>query len=146
MFSKLKLIDLLLHLFHLKYFSHAKSFPKTTNTPVLTETSAKKLIFLKLQNITLQTQFFFVKWELFIFDSIPSLKSISRTPNTFYITINTSFIWNKCQKSISLLATKVNLYNTKCFKLQTIDVLLNPFQWQKSSDAKYISRYGQGQY
>ena len=42
MFSKLKLIDLLLHLFHLKYFSHAKSFPITTNTPVLTETSAKK--------------------------------------------------------------------------------------------------------
>ena len=53
MFSKLKLIDILLHLFHLKYFSHAKSFPITTNTPVLTKASAEKL-----QNITLKNKMF----------------------------------------------------------------------------------------
>ena len=62
--------------------------------PVLIETSAKGAIYLQLQNITLKYKAQNVL-KLFTYNLIPSLQSISRTPNIFHITIKTSLNWNK---------------------------------------------------
>ena len=116
MFSKLKLIDLLLHLFHLKYFSHAKSFPITTYTPVLTETSAKKLISLKLQNITIKTQNVLSSGSYLSLTQSLHLKVFRERQIHFTLPpIPVLFETSVKKKAISLLATKVNPYNTTCF-------------------------------